>query len=80
MTTIMKLYSWNVNGFRAVLNKGFWEWFRQADADVVGLQEVKASRTSLPKDRQAPATRTTGTPARTRKGYSGVACFSKFPP
>ena len=37
----MKLISWNVNGFRACLNKGFSEFFREADGDFVCLQETK---------------------------------------
>ena len=37
----MKFISWNVNGFRAVLQKGFEEYFRQADADFFCLQETK---------------------------------------
>ena len=36
----MKLYSWNVNGFRAVVDKGFWDWFRQCDGDVVCLGDA----------------------------------------
>ena len=37
----VKLISWNVNGFRAVLNKGFEETFRKLDADVFCIQETK---------------------------------------
>ena len=37
----MKFISWNVNGFRAVLQKGFDEYFSQADADFFCLQETK---------------------------------------
>ena len=77
----MKLYSWNVNGFRAVLNKGYWEWFRRADADVVGLQEIKATPDQLAdEDRRVSGYLDYWNPSRTRKGYSGVACFSKREP
>lgn len=77
----MKLYSWNVNGFRAVLNKGFWDWFHQADADVVGLQEIKAEPEQLAdQDRRVPGYLDYWNPSQTRKGYSGVACFSKLRP
>lgn len=76
----MKLYSWNVNGFRAVLNKGFWDWFRQADADVVGLQEVKVRPDQLvDQDRRAPGYEEYWNPSQVKNGYSGVACFSKIP-
>ncbi|MBT8211274.1 MAG: endonuclease/exonuclease/phosphatase family protein, partial [Eudoraea sp.] len=38
----MKIVSYNVNGIRAALNKGFLTWLRQVDPDVVCLQEIKA--------------------------------------
>lgn len=38
----MKIVSYNVNGIRAALNKGFAEWLKQEDPDIIGLQEVKA--------------------------------------
>lgn len=38
---MLKLYSWNVNGFRAVLNKGFEEFFNEHNPDIIGLQEIK---------------------------------------
>ncbi|MBF0103777.1 MAG: exodeoxyribonuclease III [Deltaproteobacteria bacterium] len=37
----MKIISWNVNGIRACIKKGFWEWFYQTNADIVCLQETK---------------------------------------
>ena len=37
----MKLISWNVNGFRACLGKGFASFFEEADADIIGIQETK---------------------------------------
>ena len=37
----MKLISWNVNGIRACVQKGFLEFFREADADIFCLQETK---------------------------------------
>jgi len=74
----MKLYSWNVNGFRAVLQKGFWKWFTQADGDVIGLQEIKAQPEQLPEhQRQAAGFTDYWNPSQTKKGYSGVACFSR---
>ncbi len=77
----MKLCSWNVNGFRAVLGKGFWDWFRNADADLVGLQETKVQPDQLAEnDRQAPGYEAFWNASQGRKGYSGVACFSRIPP
>ena len=37
----MKIACWNVNGIRACIKKGFWDWFEQTDADIVCLQETK---------------------------------------
>ena len=38
----MKLISYNVNGIRAAMNKGFLDWLAQESPDVIGLQEIKA--------------------------------------
>ena len=74
----LKLISWNVNGIRAVLKKGFIEFLDLHQPDLILLQEVKASR-----DQVASAFEETGwevhwNPA-IKKGYSGVATFSKVP-
>lgn len=45
---VMKIVSWNVNGLRAVLNKGFFEWVHLTDADIICLQEVKAFANQIP--------------------------------
>ena len=45
----MKLISWNVNGLRACMGKGFMEFFEEADADIFCIQEKQAAgRTDLP--------------------------------
>ncbi len=46
----MKIISWNVAGFRAALKKGFEDFFREENADVYCLQEVKAEREQIPFD------------------------------
>ncbi|MCZ8134614.1 MAG: endonuclease/exonuclease/phosphatase family protein, partial [Algoriphagus sp.] len=38
----MKLISYNVNGIRSAMNKGFVEWLKEENPDVIGLQEIKA--------------------------------------
>lgn len=77
----MKLYSWNINGFRAVLKKGFWDWFYNSDADVVGLQEIKAEPEQLPeKDRAPEGYGAYWNPCKVRKGYSGTAVFYRQEP
>lgn len=73
----MKLISWNVAGFRACLKKGFPNFFDWVEADVVCLQEVKATREQIlfePKGYELylyPAE---------RKGYSGTLVYSKIKP
>jgi exodeoxyribonuclease-3 len=44
----MKIISYNVNGIRAAISKGFIDWLQQANPDVVCLQEIKASPEQLP--------------------------------
>lgn len=73
----MKLISWNVNGLRACLQKGFLEFFVEADADCFCLQETKlqAEQVSL----NTPQYRQYWNYAQ-KKGYSGTAVFSKEAP
>lgn len=71
----MKLYSWNVNGIRAVLNKGtFKSFIAEHDPDVLCLQETKASRDQFEID--LPNYHEHFFSA-VKKGYSGTAIFSK---
>ena len=46
----MKFISWNVNGLRACVQKGFLDFFREADADIFCVQETKLGRTDRPGD------------------------------
>ena len=73
----MKLISWNVNGIRACMDKGFLEFFRQADADVFCLQETKvqAGQVNLPLDGYHQYWNYAD-----KKGYSGTALFAKAEP
>jgi exonuclease III len=43
----MRIISYNVNGIRAAIKKGFIDWLQQADPDVICLQEIKASQISF---------------------------------
>lgn len=73
----MKLLSWNVNGFRAVMNKGFTDFLDSEDPDVVCLQEIKAQELHLPLGyEQYKITINVAE----KKGYSGVAILSKTKP
>ena len=73
----MKLISWNVNGLRACLNKGFAGFFSQLDADIFCVQETKMQ----------PGQATVELPgylqywnSAERKGYSGTAVFTRHEP
>lgn len=77
----MKLYSWNVNGIRAAIKKDFWDWFKQADADVVGIQETKATVDQLaPEDQSPEGYQAVWNSSKVKKGYSGTACFYRNEP
>lgn len=77
----MKLLSWNVNGFRAVTGKPGWAEFCGKDADIIGLQETKAHETQIPDEhRERSGMHTAWLSATTKKGYSGVAVFSRSRP
>jgi len=74
----MKLISWNVNGLRAALKKGFLEFLGAERPDVLLLQEVKATPDQVGHDFAADGWVTHWNPAR-KKGYSGVATLSRVP-
>ncbi len=76
----MKLYSWNVNGFRAVYAKPDWQWFERCAGDVIGLQETKAQPEQLDEAQKNPPGYHSYWLAAQRKGYSGVAAFSRPKP
>ena len=73
----MKLISWNVNGLRAVLKKGFAEAFAELDADIFSLQETKCQPGQA---EFAPEGYTEYFYSAEKKGYSGTACYCKQPP
>lgn len=76
----MKILSWNVNGYRAVLKKGFGVFLSSAKPDILGLQEVKACPEQLsPEDTAFPGYGCAWNCA-ARKGYSGVGAFFSRPP
>lgn len=74
---VMKFISWNVNGIRACLNKGFLEYFKEQDADFFCLQEIKLSEGQL--DLETEGYHQYWNYAE-KKGYSGTAIFSKKEP
>lgn len=77
----MKIISYNVNGIRAAISKGFLSWLEQANPDVVCLQETKAQKDQL----DLALFEAAGYPfhywfSAQKKGYSGVAILSKKQP
>ena len=76
----MKIYSWNVNGIRAMLGKGFMQWLRDESPDILCLQETKANVDQLDEDIVNPAGYHAGWNSAEKKGYSGVVTFSKKKP
>ncbi len=76
----MKLVSWNVNGYRAILGKGFQKWFEEVDADVIGLQEVKAHKEAVdPKALEYQGYQCFWNAAK-KPGYSGTALWTRKEP
>lgn len=77
----MKIVSYNVNGIRAALNKGFIEWLTATDPDVICLQEIKANQDQLDLSIfEAAGYGNTYWFSAQKKGYSGVAILSKTAP
>ena len=73
----MKLISWNVNGLRACVEKGFLDFFKEVDADVFCLQETKLQQGQI--DLDLPGYYQYWNYAE-KKGYSGTAIFTKKEP
>src|SRR5690625_3158411 len=70
----VKLVSWNVNGLRASVRKGFLDYFNKIDADIFSIQEIKLQAGQIELD--LPNYYTYWNCA-SKKGYSGTAVFSK---
>jgi exodeoxyribonuclease-3 len=77
----LNITTWNVNGLRAALGKGAWNWVQQADPDVLCLQEIKSRPEQIPDEynSQFSSHHVYWNPA-VKPGYSGVATFSRHEP
>ncbi|MBS1586103.1 MAG: exodeoxyribonuclease III [Bacteroidetes bacterium] len=76
----MRIISYNVNGVRAAIRKGFADWLASNPADIICMQEVKALKEDVDTNPlEAMGFETYWFPAQ-KKGYSGVAIFSKIKP
>ncbi len=79
----MKLISWNVNGIRAVMKKGFMDFLAAHQPDILCLQETKVHNDDLPEEIRMAGSLDGYTGywnGAERKGYSGTATYSKVPP
>lgn len=75
----MKLVSWNVNGIRAVVNKGFYDFFNEVNADIFCVQETKLQEEQVDESLKSLREYNYWNSA-VKKGYSGTATFSKTKP
>jgi len=76
----MKILSWNVNGIRAMAKKGFIDWLKKESPDILCIQETKCQKDQLTDDLLSPKGYTSYWSSAEKKGYSGVAVFTKTPP
>ena len=74
----MKLVSWNVNGLRASVNKGFMDYFGQTEADIFCLQETKLQEGQI--NLELGEVYTQYWNYAVKKGYSGTAVFTRIQP
>lgn len=71
----MKFISWNVNGLKSCLNKGFKDFFEQQNADFFCIQEIKCNKKIFDPDKYKSFYNFSN-----KKGYSGTAIFTKNSP
>jgi exodeoxyribonuclease III len=76
----MRIFSWNVNGIRAALKKGFSNWIETESPDVVCIQETKANQDQVDADLFPPKGYKAYWNSAERKGYSGVLTLTKKKP
>ncbi|MCP4050224.1 MAG: exodeoxyribonuclease III [bacterium] len=76
----MKIISWNVNGIRACSRKGFLNYLKEEDPDIACIQETKANPEDLEEEILTPSGYNSIWHSAEKKGYSGVAVFTKIKP
>jgi len=76
----MRIFSWNVNGIRAAIKKGFLDWIAAESPDVVCIQETKANQDQVDPDSFPPKGYNAHWNSAERKGYSGVLTLTKKKP
>ncbi len=75
----LRVISWNINGIRAVVRKGFIEWLRASGAAIVALQEVRALEAEIPVALRAFRGWSVHVSPAKRRGYSGVGLLCRRP-
>ena len=80
MNRLIKIYSWNVNGIRAIHKKGFLEWLDEDRPEILCIQETKANLDQLPKKLANVDGYKSYFNSAERKGYSGVGLYSSIKP
>jgi len=76
----MRILSYNVNGLRSALSKGFIDWLKTDPADIICLQEIKATKENIDHVMIEELGFDTYWFSAQKKGYSGVAIFTKIKP
>ncbi len=77
----MHIVSWNVNGYRAITGKPAWAWVSDTQPDLLGIQETKAELSQIAESEQNMAGyQSHWLSSQKKRGYSGVAAFSKHMP
>lgn len=75
----MRIFSWNLNGIRAAVKNGFFDWLEREKPDVLLLQEVRCAQEDLQPEWLAPLGYASFWHPAVKKGYSGVAIYSRVP-
>lgn len=73
----MKIISFNLNGIRSAINKGFYDWLKNENPDILCVQETKAQESQIEVDKFKELGYHSIIHSAVKPGYSGVAIFSK---
>jgi len=76
----MQIVSWNVNGMRSCIQKGFFDWLHEAQPDIVCVQESRVLPADLTPEQHEPKGYTSHWMPAKKRGYSGVGAFVREPP
>jgi len=80
MAQTIKIYSWNINGIRAVVRNGFLDWLHNAKPDILCLQEIKAHKEVIPEEIKKIKNYYFYSSSAEKKGYAGTAVLTKIKP